>query len=272
MIRKRYIDTRHGQIHIRESGRGVVPLICLHATAYSSRSFIALMAAFGEARHVIAIDAPGYGDSDPPTQRPDMAGYADTIAAAIAGTVGAETPFDLFGYHTGVAIAAELAIVTPHMVRRMVWLGVPYFHALDFEAWRARLARGHTLGADLGQFDERWDYLVTGRPAGISLERGFTNFVDELKAWPNGSWAHQALFDWNIEARLPLVTQTTLILNPESHLAEPSRVAARLMPNATVIELPHLSGAVLETAATEIAALTAAFLDQLQTAQQKSAA
>ena len=41
--------------------------MCLHATAYSSRSFEPLMRALGSSRHVLAIDLPGYGDSDPPT-------------------------------------------------------------------------------------------------------------------------------------------------------------------------------------------------------------
>ncbi len=262
MIRRRYVDAGGGQIHLRESGwrAGGVPLVCLHATAYSSRSFTPLMRAFGDRHHLIAVDAPGYGESDAPTHRPDIAGYADTIAQSIAGVIGTGTPFDIFGYHTGVAMAAEIAIAAPGLVRRMVWLGVPYFQALNFEAWRQRLAGEHSLGAALSQFDERWDYLVTSRSDGVSLERGFGNFVDELKAWPNGSWAHAALFGWDADGRLPLISQPTLILNPQGHLAEPSRAVASLMPNSDVTELRHLSGAVLETAPAEIAALTGHFL------------
>ena len=258
MIRRRYVDGRHGQVHLRESGwhAGGVPLVCLHATAYSSRSFERLMAAFGAGRHVIAVDTPGYGESDRPGERPGMAGYADLIAEAIAGIPG---PIDLFGYHTGCAIAAELAIGHAAGVRRLVMLGVPHFRALDFEAWRVRLATPHRLGDGLDQFAERWDFLVARRPAGLSLERAFANFVDELKAWPQGSWAHEALFDWDAEARLPLVRQPVLVLNPAGHLAEPSRVAARLL-GAAVVEMQDLSGAVLEAAAAEIAAAAGRFL------------
>ena len=181
MIAKRYVHGPFGQIHLRESGAEseTVPLICLHATAYSSRSFEPLMRAFGETRYLVALDLPGYGNSDAPCTKPDMAGYADAIIDAVG-----EGQVDLFGYHTGVYVAAELALRHPARVRQMVWMGVPYFQAMDFEYWRARLATPHVLGDALEQFAERWDYLVANRPSGVSLQRGFGNFVDDLKAWP----------------------------------------------------------------------------------------
>ena len=252
MIRKRYIDGPFGQIHLRESGAesGTVPLVCLHATAYSSRSFEALMRAFGNSRHVIALDLPGYGESDAPAVKPDMAGYADAVAAAVG-----DGPIGLFGYHTGVYVAAELALRHPAKVRMMTFMGIPYFQALDFEHWRARLATPHSLGTGLDQFAERWSYLVADRPAGVPLERGFANFLDELKAWPNGSWAHEAMFAWDSDTRLRLIECPVTVLNPEGHLAGASRAAAALIPNATIVELPDLSGAVLELHADHIANL-----------------
>lgn len=243
MIRRRYVDGPHGQLHLRESGTGGVPLVCLHATAYSSRSFAALMAAFGPARHVIAVDTPGYGGSDRPASRPTIAGYA----AALAPVLGAG-PVDLFGYHTGVSLAVELAHRAPGQVRSLVLMGIPHFGALDFAAWRTRLATPHVLGERLDQFAERWDFLVASRPAGLGLSRGFDNFVDELTAWPHGSWAHEALFEHDLTGRLATLDVPALVLNPAGHLAEPSRIAARLLRRATVEELPDLSGAVLDTA------------------------
>lgn len=252
MIRRRFVDGPFGQMHLRESGAesGTVPLICLHATAYSSRSFEPLMRAFGTARHVIAIDLPGYGESDPPTLKPDMAGYADAIAAAMP-----DGPVDVFGYHTGVFVGAEVALRHPARIRQTTMMGVPYFKALDLETWRARLATPHRLGTELMQFAERWSYLVSDRPEGISLVRGFGNFVDELRAWPNGSWAHEAMFAWDADVRLPLIECPVTVLNPEGHLSGASRVAAALIPQASLIDLPELNGAVLELHAGRIAAL-----------------
>jgi pimeloyl-ACP methyl ester carboxylesterase len=247
-IRRRYVDGRYGQVHLRENARvGGVPLVCLHATAYSSRSFGALLNVLDRKRHVIAIDTPGYGESDAPPALIDIADYAAAIAEVLPDR------FDLFGYHTGVSIAAEIAIVAPERVGRLTMMGVPYFQAIDFAAWRARLTARHELRETLAQFDERWSFLVTNRPEGLPLRRGFENFVDELKAWPNGWWTHVALFDHDLTARLPLIPVPVTVLNPRGHLTEPSRVAAALIPRVTVVELPDLTGAVLDRHADVIA-------------------
>ena len=252
MIRKRYLSAGQKQIHARESGwdAGGVPLVCLHATAYSSRSFEPLMRAFGNSRHVLAIDLPGYGDSDPPTVEPDISCYARMIGEVLEGAT-----VDLFGYHTGVAIAAELALLMPRRVGQLTFMGIPHFRALDFEQWKARLGTQHRLEPTLDQFAERWDYLVANRPEGLSLQRGFENFVDELKAWPDGGRAHLALFAYNLEENLGQLTQPVTVINPAGHLAGASRIAAGLIPRACLIELPELSGAVLESDAATIAAL-----------------
>ena len=254
-VLRRYIAGRFGQVHLRESGAdaGDIPLICLHATAYSSRSFEALMRA-SEGRHILAIDLPGYGESDPPSHPLDIVGYAAAVGEAIVAAVGTQ-PVSLFGYHTGVVIAAEIALQKVVAVEDLTFLGVPFFEVLDFELWKSKLAGGHQLGDQLDQFAERWSFLVANRPAGLSLRRGFENFVDELKAWPDGAQAHRALFAYDLRARFPLLRCPVTILNPQGHLAEPSRAAARLIPDATVIELPELQGAVLDTAAATIAAL-----------------
>ena len=256
MIRRRYVDGPSGQVHLRESGAasGTVPLVCLHATAYSSRSFEPLMRALGDARHVIAIDAPGYGESDPPPVRPDIAAYAAAMLVAIDAALG-QGEFDLLGYHTGVTIACELALRSPERVRQLAVMGIPYLRALDFDAWRTKLATPHILSDDLDQFDERWDYLVAKRPEGLSLEQGFANFVDELRAWPNGSWAHEAMFDWDAAANLPRLAVPVVVLNPPTHLASASRVAAALIPGAQIIEMDDVGGAPLQFAAAAIAAL-----------------
>ena len=45
LIRRVYVDGPFGQVHARitPAVAGTTPLVCLHATAYSSRTFIPLM-------------------------------------------------------------------------------------------------------------------------------------------------------------------------------------------------------------------------------------
>lgn len=258
IIRKRYVDGPFGQLHLRENAPvSGPPLVCLHATAYSSRSFVALAEALDGRRRVIAIDTPGYGQSDPPPGRIDIAAYADAVAEALAPEFPAMV---LLGHHTGVAIAAEMALRHPRRVSQLVLSGIPYFQALDFAAWKARLTVRHTLDDDLAHLAERWDFLVRSRPASLPLERGFGNFVDELLAWPNGSWAHEALFAWPVTERLAAIAQPTLVLNLPGHLSEPSRMAAAMMRDATVEELPEVGGAAFDLHADVLAAKIEAFL------------
>lgn len=247
MIRRRYADGRFGQIHLRENDAiDGVPLACLHATAYSSRTFVPLLDALDGRRAALALDTPGYSESDPPPGPITIADYAEALADALPDRI------DLFGYHSGVSIAVEMAIRYPSRVKQLFVMGVPHFRALDFAAWRERLTARHDLGDTLGQFDERWAYLVANRPQGVSLRRGFENFVDELKAWPRGWWAHEALFAHDLAARLPLVRQPVTVINPPGHLAEASRRAAALLPDVRVVELPDFANA-LESHAGEIA-------------------
>ena len=248
-IRKRYVDGPFGQVHARLSPpvAGTMPLVCLHATAYSSRTFVPLMHQAADVRQVIAIDLPGYGESDAPAAQVEIAAYADAVAVAIRALADGG-PVALLGYHTGVYVGAELAVRHPALVDRLVLIGIPYFQALDLAFWRKKLGHRTVLGDRLAQFDERWNFLVASRAPEVSLERGFENFVDELKAWPNGWWAHDAMFAYDSDARLPMLRQPVLVLNPGGHLAEPSRVAARLMPGAQVLEMPDVTGPILDAA------------------------
>jgi len=260
-IRKCYVDGPFGQVHARMTAAvaGTVPLICLHATAYSSRTFVPLMNQAMGAHQVIAIDLPGYGESDAPGTQIDIAAYADAVATAIRALAG-PGPVVLLGYHTGVYVGVELAIRHPDLIARLVLIGIPYFQALDLAYWRGKLGARHVLGDTLTQFDERWDFFVTNRARDVSLERGFENFVDELKAWPNGWWAHDAMFAYDSDARLPILNQPVLVLNTAGHLAHPSRVAAALMPCAQVVEMSDVTGPILDAAPDRIVHAAEAFI------------
>lgn len=259
-VRKTYVDGPYGQIHARLTPpvAGAAPLVCLHATAYSSQSFLPLMQALGQKRQVIAIDMPGYGESDAPPQPIAMSGYAQSALTAIDVLV--DGPATLLGYHTGCYAATEMAIAQPTKIDRIVLIGVPYFQALDFDTWKAKLSARHHLTDDLDQFAERWSYFITSRHPEVTLRRGFANFIDELKAWPNGWWAHDAMFAYDSDARLPLIKQPVLILNPSGHLAPASRIAGSLIRRCSIQDMSDLSGPVLETVpdrlAVEIAAWT----------------
>ena len=209
-------------------------------------------------RRTFAIDTPGYGGSDRPASAPTIGGYARLIDQALA--LAGEDRVDLFGYHTGALIAAELARIRPEKVRRLVLIGVPFLQDAEQADWRARLAQPAFLTEDLNQFKERWTFLVAHRPAGVSLERGFDNFMDELRAYPANWWAHEAAFTFDVAACLAEVDQPTLVINPANHLSEPSRRAAAALKRGVLHEAPHLENGIFDLAAEELASIMDAFL------------
>jgi pimeloyl-ACP methyl ester carboxylesterase len=262
-IVKDYVTISTGQVHRRSTPvvPGAPPLYAFHATAYSGRTFEPLMRALAGRRRVVAPDTPGYGASDRPDGMWDIPRYAAALAEAIERAE--QGPVDVFGYHTGAFLATELAAQRPDLVRAVVLVGVPYFPVQDRAAWLARLGAEMHLTEDLAQFEERWSFFITHRAHGVPLAQGFAHFVDELIAYPHGWWAHDAAFKYAAEDRLGLIRQPALVLNPQNHLSEASRAAAQAMPDCQVAELPHLSHAVLDLAADELAALTHGFLNAL---------
>lgn len=263
---RRYVDARFGQVHLFETGdpHSAGPtLCCLHATAYSGQTFLPLMQVLASTgRHVMALDTPGYGGSDAPPSRVGFGDYAAALAEAIEATGAARRgPVDLFGYHTGALLATEIALLVPTRVRRLVLIGIPFFQGADKAIWREKLVHETRLVESFDQFRGRWDYFITHRTPGLSLERAFDCFVDELRAYPRDWWAHDALFDYAAEDRLPNLAPPTLVVNLNSALAPASRAAAALIPNCRLIDLPELGGAPFDLGAERLALVMTPFLE-----------
>jgi pimeloyl-ACP methyl ester carboxylesterase len=248
-IRRGYVDTRWGQLHFRETGSGPNPaLVCLHATAYSGRTFLPLMKPLGATRRVLALDTPGYGESDGPPHEVNFEAYVTVIAEAIRELVP-ESPIDFLGYHTGALLATAIAGSHSGLVRRLVLIGIPYFSGEEKEQWRAKLVHKTTLTEQFDQFRVRWDYFVTNRSEGLSLSRGFDSFVDELKVYPREWWAHRALFDYEPQTQLVKIHSDTLVINTTSPLSDASTRAAAAIPGARVLSIPELKGAIFDLGA-----------------------
>jgi pimeloyl-ACP methyl ester carboxylesterase len=127
-VRRGYFECRHGQLHVHNAippGGGfeeATALLCLHPAGQSGRAFQRFLAIMGRDRSVYAPDIPGSGESDGPTR------ITTGDAAAALGDFLDSMRFrqiDVLGYQGGSLIAAELAIVRPQQVRRVVLVGVP---------------------------------------------------------------------------------------------------------------------------------------------------
>lgn len=140
-LRRAYFECRHGQLHVHNAipvGGGfdeLTTLVCLHGTNATGRSFRELSSRLGRTRSVYSPDLPGYGESD----GPDAPLSAEAQAEAVADFLDSLRfrQVDLVGAGTGAAIAVELAILRPKVVRKVALLG-----AITSEGWRrdARVA------------------------------------------------------------------------------------------------------------------------------------
>src|SRR5579871_5980324 len=128
MIQRGLIQTDVGQVHYRSGGRGPA-LLLLHQTAESSRAYTAVLPLFAEHHRVVAVDTPGYGDSDPPARQLSVSDYA-SASVAVLDALGIEQTAVL-GIHTGASIAVELAAAQPERIVALIAIGVPLWDATE---------------------------------------------------------------------------------------------------------------------------------------------
>jgi pimeloyl-ACP methyl ester carboxylesterase len=211
-LRRAYFECRYGQLHVHNAipaGGGFdeqTTLICLHASSATGRSFLPLSRILGMTRSVYSPDTPGCGESDGPPGALSIAGFAAAIGDFIDSMRFRQ--IDLLGAHSGAAVAAELAIARPKVVRKVIMVGAP---VLDES--------------------ERRSYRDLSAPEGTP---------------PGALVARAALVDWKAEKRMPLLKQPLLVLRPRDNFWEAGGRVAKLVPSAKVIDLPEHDKRILE--------------------------
>lgn len=273
-IRRGFADLPAGQVHYREAGRGRGrTLVLIHASPGSSLMLAPLLAAFGASRHAIATDTAGNGDSRVALgEAPAIADFAACHLAALdALGIGA---FDLYGTHTGAAIAAEIAIAAPHRVRRLILDGVGLYapeqqaemlarHAppmrpdphAQYLMWAWHVVRDACLFWPWYRTDAA-HRRPTGLPAAEALHE---KLVELLKALGTYHLSYRAAIASDKRARLPLIRVPTLAACARDDVLAPMLDAfAALVPGAERALTPGL-GSPAALAAT--VAVFARFLD-----------
>lgn len=108
-----------GAVHYTESGQGI-PLILLHANPGDSRDFEAVFPTFAQHYRVLAIDWPGYGESDAPDPHQEMSArfFCDLLREFLRAQGLSAALF--VGNSLGGNAAARLAIESPDSVLGLV--------------------------------------------------------------------------------------------------------------------------------------------------------
>jgi 4,5:9,10-diseco-3-hydroxy-5,9,17-trioxoandrosta-1(10),2-diene-4-oate hydrolase len=117
-----YVTTASGlRLHYHEAGTGPVVLM-LHgggpgAAAWSNfgRNLAALSASF----RVLAVDMPGFGRSDKPTEHPQYFAHAASAVEGLLDALGIDQ-VDLVGNSLGGGVSVRFALQAPERARRLV--------------------------------------------------------------------------------------------------------------------------------------------------------
>jgi len=235
-------------VHVRVASPDMIkarpPLVLFHPTPYSSNYFNGFMKDMAKDRMVIAIDTPGYGDSDSPESLPTIRDYAESAASALDSLgIGdsSELVVDVLGYHTGGLIAAELALIRPHLVRRIVLPGLPFYTGEARKAAYDKNAKPDPIARDGSHLLPKWEFATGAVEAGLSLERAQEHFNDAVQCYPDCWKAYHAVFTYESEKQLVKITQPVLLMTNASSLKEETEAAQKYLKNSTLIHFPEIT-------------------------------
>ncbi len=262
-VRRQYADGRFGQMHYRiarpPGDELNNPLVCFHSSPNSGRIYEIFLSHIGVDRIAVAVDTPGFGESDPPPDPPGIVHYAAAMADFV-DALGFRT-IDVMGYHTGSKIAVELARQRSGLVRRLVLVSAAIYTEEELGNQRTHFAR-ELLTGDGSHLADKWREHVYWAMPGWTLDHVAKQFPDAIRRPDISWWGHNAAFNYNLAETLPEVRQPILVLNPDDDLHEQTARAQDVMRNGTVKHLTGWGHGFLDIHAEEAAAIVRDFLDQ----------
>jgi 3-oxoadipate enol-lactonase len=243
------------------------PVVWLQGTGESRQGWAAQIAELSERFRCIATDHRDAGESSYVSDPYTPADLADD-AASVMDSLGL-APAHLVGYSLGGAVAQELAIARPDLVRSLAllstWAASDGWFIAQMRSWQS-LRRQHwndeqafldSLGAWL------WSpatYAVPGLVEGLHTIMQ----AEDPPQRPDG-WIRQCDADAAHAAgsRLGSVTAPTLVIVGEDDICTPPRYARELcglLPSAELVTVPDAGHGALAEKSADVNAAISAFL------------
>lgn len=264
-VEREFVRVGYGQLHLRRTvpvtrpASGPTPVMLFHQSPNSSQVFVEFMAELGADRQVFAPDTPGFGNSDLPSRQPAIADYARAMSE-LADALGLHR-VQVIGYHTGAAIAIELARTRPELVAGLVLVGIPVFEAEEQAAFRAQpwpLPRS----ADGSHVQEEWQRSMHWRGPGQSEDSVARTFNAKMTAGQTAWWGAHAAIHYDTRAALSEITAPVLFIRPRDDLWESSLRALPALGDAPRIDLPEQGFGLFESMPERLAETVRAFFDE----------
>lgn len=270
VARRLYTDGPYGQVHIREAkpagaDTGKTPVICFHQSPMSGIQYRPFQNVLAADRLVLCPDTPGFGGSDAPPDVVTIGDYAGAMAAVLDGLGYGDNgkgAVDVFGGHTGSVIGTELAVSRPDLVRKIAYPSVALFSDEQRTMMMQRFGGPPEYFTDPDFVANTYQQTVLEGRQELNPERRLELFTERLRSGMKAWYAPEAVMSYDAEGQLKKLTQPALILVLDDMLAENSRLAGTLIPNATVIEMTHIPHALAwDIHGEEIAKAVRAFFD-----------
>ncbi len=243
-IRKSYTDGPYGQLHCRgiyPVSPSRAPLVLLHMSPKSGRSFHEVMPWLATHRTVIAPDYPGHGESDLPPAEPAVTveDFARCVWAVIDDRLG-DMPVHLAGYHTGSMVAVEATLQRPGQVLSVINIGAPAFSKEELEA---ALEYFQPIPVDEAgtRFKVMWERILHHRGPGMTLQMAAASLAENLRAGDCYEWGHDAAFAYapKYPERLSRVTQPLLVMNPQDDTYQQTLRMDAYLNNGRRVDYPQ---------------------------------
>ena len=121
-VSRHFVRVGEREVHYRRAGSGP-PFVLFHVSPQSSAFVIPGLLPLADSHTLIALDTPGYGESDPLIQTaPSLADYAEAVLETLDALGIERAPF--YGSHTGANVAVELARRAPRRVAALILDGL----------------------------------------------------------------------------------------------------------------------------------------------------
>lgn len=263
VVERQYVDGRFGQSHLYRAGplreSGKLPLVCFHMSPHSGIYYRDLLAEMGKDRLAVAIDTPGFGNSDAPPARPTIGDFAasmgDVVEALGIGTA------NVMGDHTGSKVAIEFARQRPAQVERMILLSLGVW--TDEESAHGVAEEPRELHRDGRTPVMWWTRAVRMSMKGRSIDKMGRNFHVTQLHHRTAHWGHVAAAGYRAQDALVQVDKPIMILNPEDDLYRITPRAQPFLrhPESHIRDLPGWGPGFLEVKTREVAVLARAFLE-----------
>ncbi len=240
-IRRRYVDTSWGQIHVLTAGTDGPWIGLFHESPLSSQVFVEAMTELAPHARVIAFDTPGYGASDPPDgPGHEIPEYAAVLAEAAVELGMADVVFA--GVHTGASLAIEVAHRFPGGVAGVVLSGVALYddveRAEQISGWTPPVP-ADTDGAEFDWAVERYRRIWPE----LTPDLLHTAVVELLRVRDRYDWGYQAAFRHDPAEPLAALDVPVLLLDAEFDLlADKDARALELAKDARLVVLSGLPG------------------------------